>query len=199
MADQLDRELHELLKSLNVEQESSGTPEDRITVACLYHKADRRDWQRLEQHLEAVQWQIQKHCILTCTSDEGNPKEPSHIAHMKKAAEHIENAHILLVGLSVDMQLLLQQQPHLYETLQSKLAQAKQVRNAWGQPPYVAGIRMKETLWEDSELYGMEFLPRFTTLANQHHKDATCVEIARQVRDWISEILDERNYRANRK
>jgi len=194
MTDRLEQELDELLGSLQVKRVPAPPPPESITVACLYHTSDHQDWQRLAQHLEAVQWQVRQRCTLTWTTDEGNPKEPSHSAHMKKAAESIANAHIVIVGLSVDMQLLFQQQLPLYDTLFRKLEEARYAKDAWGHPPYVAGIRMKATLWDEIDLYGMEFLPRHQhlTLAGQHHRDTTCVEIARQVREWIDDILDER-------
>jgi hypothetical protein len=202
MADQLEHELNELFGQLHVEQESPTPPPEGITIACLSHKTDRRDWQRLALHLEATGWQMRERCRLTWASDECDPNESSPNTFTMQAAEHIENAHIILIGLSVDMQRHLQQQPLLYNALFKKLAEAKQARaqGLWGQPPYIAGIRMKAILWDESTLYGMHFFPRYppNTLAGRQHKDEVYVDIARQVFEWIEEILDERNYQANK-
>lgn len=189
MTDRLERELDELLGKLYAEQEPSSTQLEGITVACLYHKADKRDWKRLEQHFAALQWQIRQRVSLTWTSDEGNPTEPSHIERIIQA---IENAHIVIVGLSVDMQLLLQREEHLYEALLKKLEQVRQTGRVWGQPPFIAGIRMKASLWHDSD--GIELLPRYQKILAGQQKDEACVEIAYQIREWIDEILSERDH-----
>jgi hypothetical protein len=142
METRLERELDELLGSLHVEVEPTSFPTEGISVVCLYHKADRRDWQRLEQHLEAVRWQFQRlnPCEMTWNSYECNPKKPTSELLMANATQAIDRAHIVLVGLSVDMQLFLQQTPGLSSILRSKLEQVRQTKSAWGQPPYVSDL-----------------------------------------------------------
>lgn len=199
MTDRLEQELDELFETLQVEQEASNAPSEGITVACFSHKADRRDWQRLEQHLEAVQWQVRERVSLTWTSDEGNPMSPNHIGHMAQVAEHLAKAHIIIIGLSVDMQLLLQKQEHLYKTFLTRVEEAEAKKSSWGQPPFIVGIRMKAFRWDESNLRGIEFIPRYqpVSLAGHHHKDTLCVEIAHKVYQWIEDILYMHNHQVS--
>jgi hypothetical protein len=198
MDDRLEQELNALLQPLQVEQEASNPPSDDIIVACFSHEADHQDWQRIELHLKALQMQMRERCTLRWTTDEGNPESPSYIGHMARVGERLAKAHIILVGLSVDMQLLLLEQQDLFGTLLSRLEEAK--KSSWGQPPYIGGIKMKTTLWDESDLRGIKFIPSYEHLGldEQSHKDRTCVEITRHVREWISDILDQRSYQATK-
>jgi hypothetical protein len=185
MTDRLRQEIDDILQHMERrEEEPPSDPGESIAVTCLYHSADDRDWQRLQQHLKAVQWQFQQESQRTVTwaTYELNPKEPAAYREvLTQARQAILHAHIILIALSVDMQLTLQQHPRLDNTLLSRVAQAEQKKNT-DHPPHVAGILMKAILWDRQRFLGMELLPRYQEpLATQHRKDAACVEIARHV------------------
>lgn len=194
MADRLDRELGEILKPLDVEMELSNTSSvaGDIMVACFYHIADNRDWGRLQQHLEVVQWQFrqQSQREMTLNIFEYDPKDVVCEMLLAKVINAIDQAHIVLLGLSVDMQLVLQQHLKIYSTVLLKLEQVKQVRGSYQSvPQYVAGIRIKEILWDEEQFSSMEMLPPYQqTLAAQQRKDTICVAIARQVLEWAENI-----------
>jgi hypothetical protein len=200
----LDRELEEIFQQLHVEVEHEpASPAEHLTVACLCHVTDHRDWKRLAQHLEAAQGQIRQRCTLTWTTHMCNPEEPGSSRQVAQAAKAIADADILIVGLSVDMQLLLQQEQKLSTRFFRKLDKAWKARQAakpWGLPPYVAGVYMTATLWEKRDLPGIELLPHQSTiLAEQRHKDSVCTEIARSILGWAYAILDRRSHDATKR
>ena len=195
MTDQFYQDVEERSEKLCVEEKP-------IQIACFCHKADHRDWKRLEQHLEAVQLQAQHlGCPMCWTMFECNPKDSTHRSQMEKATQAITAADILLLGLSVDMQLLLLQEEDFNTALLSKLNLVMQKTTLWGQAPYIAGIRMKQILWSGGEPRGIQFMPCYQpqTLADPHHKDARCVEIARQVYKWIKDIHEAFIYNVTKK
>src|ERR1035438_78426 len=78
MTDQFYQDVEERSEKLCVEEKP-------IQIACFCHKADHRDWKRLEQHLEAVQLQAQHlGCPMCWTTFECNPKDSTHRSQMEK-------------------------------------------------------------------------------------------------------------------
>ena len=181
----LDQELQELLYPLQVKMEPSP-----IAVVCLYHKADKREWQRLDQHLEALSWQLRQYLQggteIVWKIYEYDPDDILQAPLLAESLAALANAHVALIGLSVDMQLLLIQNQELYNTIQGKLEQVKRHRK--GVWTYVAGIRLKDVLWDEHLFERMDLLPK-EALCGHSKKDSLCIEIADKVRRELKEII----------
>ncbi len=127
MTDRLNQELNALLVELHVEVEESAHPPERITLVRLSHRADRQEWQRVAQHLDALGREINRRptCELTQTSFEGNPAGPRHAFQVDQVLLACAAADIIVIGWSVDMQLLLQAHEQLEALLLTKLGESE--------------------------------------------------------------------------
>jgi hypothetical protein len=191
MTDRLNQELNDLLGELHVEVEESSHQPTRIALVCLSHRADRQDWQRVAQHLDVLRRQASQQltCEITKASFECNP---GYALHIDKATQAVAQADIIVIGLSVDMQLLLQTHEELATLLLVKLKESKCPHKTWGEGPYLLGVRMRALFLENSPFARMELLPPSYALAGQHQKDETCVEVARQIQTWVEDLLEAR-------
>ena len=171
----LDNEIQEILHHCDIRPEKEG-----IEAACFYHQTDQKLWLPLMKHLQAVSWQCEQD--VRWASYEYKSKETKEIgAYSAVSLSAMTYARIILVGMSVDMQLVFQQEQLLYQTLLTRLQHTKLTE------AYLAGVRLRRTVWD---MNGLEYFPPSynSPIAEHHHKDAAYVDIARRVRTWIRDV-----------
>jgi hypothetical protein len=187
-SEKLKQELETILTPLGVTWEEQETSEpqkqkkNEVQITCLYSTKDAFLWNELQNYLnvfkyrcrDTTYWQV--HGITNEVSLAGDAT----IADPIKEA--LEQADIIIIGLSIDLALC------LYEHGRSIYDQLVKRTHGPGCPEMIT-VLFRAMIWQDDELPLRPTIPTNRPLASKKHRDVVYVHICRIVEETIQDIL----------